>query len=160
VWILEEYVSDGYSTPEQDASAILAMLGRRGWGYDAVDSWVGDRATGLNRFDIRKTNRDLESAFAAILRRDRSEIKRIIVPKKWGGSVPYGYRMMNAIMGRRDGELSHFRVDPKCEKFANAALKWRGASTDILKDILDAARYAVEVNVLNEGWFAFQARYA
>jgi hypothetical protein len=161
VWLLEEYVADGYTTPEQDAEAILAMLARRGWGYDAVDYWLGDRASGMNRYDIRKSNRDLQKQFARLLGRRTDEIARIEVPYKFTGSVGYGCRVMNAIMGRRDEQqLSHFRVDPKCVHFANAVTKWKGSTKDPLKDIIDAVRYPVEKIVRPDGWFAFKATYA
>jgi hypothetical protein len=64
-------------------------------------------------------------------------------------------------MGRRDDKgLSHFRVDPKCQKFIKAAEKWRGSTKDPLKDILDAVRYPTEKAVRPDGWFAFKATYA
>jgi hypothetical protein len=161
VSVLEESVAEGYTTPDQDAEAILAMLARRGWGYDAVDFWIGDRASGMNRYEIRKSNQELMRQLARILGRRVDELKRIEVPYKFSGSVSYGFRMMNAIMGRRDDKgLSHFRVDPKCQKFIKAAEKWRGSTKDPLKDILDAVRYPTEKAVRPDGWFAFKATYA
>lgn len=164
VSVLEETVAQGYTTPEHDAQAIIEMLERRGWSYDAVDVWMGDRATGMNRWDIRKSNAELVRQLARIVNRRTEELKRIEVPYKFHGSVSYGFRQMNAIMGRRDGDgRSHFRVDPKCVKFIGACERWRGSTRDPLKDILDAVRYPVEKVVRPDGWFAFaavKARYA
>lgn len=159
--ILEESVADGYTTPEADARAVLAMLERRGLHYDDVDVWVGDRASGVNRFDVRKSNRELLLQLARLLGREPSSMKRIETPRKWGGSVTYGFRLMNAAMGRTDplGQ-PHFRVDARCVKFADAARRWRGAPKDVLKDILDAARYPMERVVSPGEWFAHRAIYA
>ncbi len=162
IWVLEEYVSDGYTTPEQDAKAVLKMLARRGLKYEDIDVWVGDRASGMNRHDVRKSNRELFLQLARLLRKEPTDMKRIDTPRKWGGSVTYGYRLLNAVMGRRDEELGlpHFTVDTGCVAFADAAKRWRGNPKDNLKDILDAVRYPIEKVVAPGEWFSFKAIYA
>jgi hypothetical protein len=127
-------VADGYTTPEQDADAIAEMLTRWGLKYEDVDEWVGDRSTNANHFEIRKGN---------------------ATPRKWSGSVRHGFRLLNAIMARRDEkhpELSHFVVHPRAQLFATAAQEWSGRKDDAKKDILDAVRYAVERAVRLGEW--------
>lgn len=161
VWVLEETVSEGYTAPEHDADAILAMLSRRGFTYDDVDWWVGDRATGLNKWDVRKSNKALVRAFSGRLRRPTEQLKLIWVPYKWSGSVSYGFRLVNAIMSRRDDSgRSHWIVDSQaCPKFAEAAQLWRGSPNDKRKDILDSARYPVEKLVKPGSWHPFRVTY-
>lgn len=161
IWILEEYVADGYTTPEMDAKAILAMLARRGWDYDHVDYWLGDRPTGMNKFEIRKANTELRIQIARLLGRQVDALKTIFRPYKWSGSVIYGFRLINAVMARKDDDgRSQFLVDAQaCPKVCEAAQKWRGAPKDKFKDILDALRYPVEKIVQPGDWFGFRVVY-
>lgn len=167
-WVLNEHVAEGFTTPEQDARAIVAMLSSVGLNYDDVDLWIGDRASGMNKFDIRKTNQDLRRYLAQVLGRDSRTLKWIETPRKWDGSVMYGFRLMNAMMGRRTdpqgqpdaGALPHFIVHPRCAKFAAAAAKWNWRPKDPAKDVLDCVRYPVERVVQPQQWFSFKANYA
>ncbi len=168
VWLWAESVSEGFTTNDMDADAVLAMLASRGLTYDDIDVWVGDRASGMNKYDVRKTNRDLRNQMAQILKRHPDKLKWIETPHKFGGSVSSGFRILNSIMGRRDslyedgdkGGASHFLVHPSCTNFAKAAQKWKGNPKDREKDCLDSARYGVE-RVCSTGIVAsFAARYA
>jgi hypothetical protein len=168
VWVLNEYVADGYTTPEQDARAIIAMLGEVGLSYDDVDDWIGDRATGLNKYDIKKTNQDLRRHLAAIIGRPSQQLKWVQTPHKWDGSVGYGVRLMNAMMGRRidvqgvadAAAPPRLLVNPRCTHFIAAVGKWNWRKADPLKDIIDAVRYPLERAVKPQQWFSFKARYA
>jgi hypothetical protein len=151
-----------------DAAAVLEMLRTCGLTYDDVDLWIGDRASGMNKLDVRKTNKELRHLLAATLKRPSEKLKYIETPHKFGGSVGSGFRVVNSIMGRRDhvhneGDKegpSHFLVHPSCVHFAKAAQKWKGNPKDREKDVLDSARYAVE-RVCSSGIMAsFAARYA
>ena len=167
VWVLGESVSEGYTTSDMDAQAILDMLRAAGLSYDDVDVWMGDRATGLNRYDVRKTNGELRVQLARLLGRVPGALKMIEVPHKFDGSVGSGYRVVNSIMGRRHdlttpGDKagpSHFLVAASCVNFANAAKKWKWNPKDREKDILDAVRYPIE-RVCKHGIVAsYAARY-
>jgi hypothetical protein len=167
VWLMAETVSEGYTTNDMDAQAILDMLASRGLTYDDVDVWVGDRATGMNKYDVRKTNKELRYQMARILNRSPEKLKFIETPYKYSGSVGGGFRVMNSIMGRRDwihveGDKegpSHFLVHPSCVNFAKAAQKWKWNPKDREKDVLDGPRYAVE-RVCQSGLVAsFAAQY-
>lgn len=158
VWVLEEYRADGFSTPEMDAIGIMEMLGRRGFGYDDVDKWWGDRATGMDKHDIAKSNKLIRVELARLMGRRDSDprMKRIEVPYKRTGSVLWGFRMLNAMMARGATDGSpHFRVASHLTEFPLAAGKWRGESKSPLKDILDAVRYPVESEVRVGAWFPF-----
>ena len=152
VWLMAQTVSEGYTTNDMDAQAIIDMLASRGLTYDDVDVWVGDRATGMNKYDVRKTNKELRYQLARILNRTPEKLKYIDTPHKYQGSVGGGFRVMNSIMGRRDdlheeGDKlgpSHFLVHPSCVAFAQAAQKWRWNPKDRAKDTLDSGRYPVE----------------
>ena len=167
VWLLGESVAGGFTTPDMDAQAILDMLRRVGLGYDNVDVWVGDRPSGMNKFDVRKSNADLQRQMARLIGRPFESTKRIDVPQKWDGSVVSGFRLLNAMMGRRDdGAIpgdklggGHFQVAGACPKFVAAAMKWKWQKAAPEKDILDAVRYPIEKVVKAGQWFSFKANY-
>jgi phage terminase large subunit-like protein len=144
--LLAESRSKGFSTPEQDAEAILTMLRALGLRWEHVDAWFGDRATNFNKSGIRKTNKDLHIHLARLVGVGSDAFPRIEVPNKAGGTVTYGYRLMNAIMGRRDeAGVSHFRVNPAALHFRESCDRYNGRNPkDPLKDMLDAVRYPIE----------------
>ena len=155
-----ERLSDGYTTPEQDAAAVLALLAENGVTWDDLDVIVGDRPTGRNRFAIAKSNRDLAQFIAWQLRKKRREVW-IDTPKKWSGSVNHGFRIMNAIMGRQDDGIGHFQLSPVCDQLTKAIQSFEGDRRAPEKDILDAARYAIERLVDNSrGWAPPALTYA
>lgn len=162
VWLLAESVADGFTTPEMDAQAVLAMLSGLGLSYDDVDLWVGDRASGMNKYDVRKSNGDLRRQMARILNRPSQVLKFIEVPHKFDGSVSSGIRTMNAIMGRRDPQLGigHFQVSPMCPKFIAAAGKWNWQKKAMEKDIIDAVRYPIERIIKPDQRFSFKVNYS
>jgi hypothetical protein len=168
VWLLAEHLAEGFTTPDIDAQAILDMLQRAGLNYDNVDVWVGDRASGMNKYDVRKSNGDLQRQLARLIGRPMESTKRIEVPYKWDGSVMYGFRLVNAMMGRRDDGAvegdkmggAHFQVVANCPKFANAASKWKWNPRAPEKDILDAVRYPIEKIVKPGQWFSFKVQYS
>lgn len=142
VWYWDESQSDGFTTPAQDAAAILAMLRRNGLDYDHIDEWIGDRPTGDNRFMVAKDNKALQSELARALRREISSVQRIKVPHKFSGSVTYGLRLMNGLFAS-----DRATVHPRCVKLIESMEKFAGDKRDKVKDILDAARYPTELLV-------------
>lgn len=164
VWFWDEALSDGETTPEQDAAAILEMLRRNGLQYGDIDEWVGDRETGENKYAVRKTNLDLKRALARRLKLSLEQVAFIHTPSKWSGSVDYGFRLMNAAFGReRDRKtvgLRYATIHPRLKHFRTACEQWKGARKDKLKDPLDAARYGFERLTKNLGDFSgFRAIY-
>ncbi len=154
IWYCDETVSDGYTTPEQDAEAILAMLRRNGLIYDDVDDWIGDRPTGENKHLVSKSNKDLLRQIARIICRPVEECKRINNPQKWAGSVTHGLRLLNGLFGSRteDGHPRALVHATKCPNFIQFCKTFRGDRRDPLKDVGDAGRYPVERNVKVRSW--------
>ncbi len=154
VWYCDETVSDGYTTPEQDAESILAMLRRNDLVYDDVDDWIGDRPTGENKHLVSKSNRDLLRQIARIIRRPVEQCARIHTPQKWAGSVTHGLRLLNGLFGSRTehGEPRALVHSSKCPNFIQFCRTFRGDRRDPLKDVGDAGRYPVERNVKVRSW--------
>jgi hypothetical protein len=145
VYYLDEYVAEGFTTPETDAAMILNMLRRNGLEYDDVDDWIGDRPMRSLRFETKKSNHELRRELAIRLNRPVEKTKYIHVPKKFDGSVIYGFRLMNTLCERRDdSELPHAYFHPRCTELIEAARRFAGDSRDPHKDVLDAARYITE----------------
>lgn len=166
VWLMAETVGEGFTTPEMDAEAILAMLKSVGLNYDHVDEWIGDRASGMNRYEVRKSNTHLRVHLAAKLGRKLEAVKEIPTPRKWDDSVTYGIRLINGVMGRfeqksEDGpKIPHFIVAPTCPKFIAAAGKWNWNMKAPEKDILDAVRYPLQLVIQPTDHRAFAMLYA
>jgi hypothetical protein len=155
VWWIDEHVSDGYTTPEQDAAAIRSMLRRHGLTYDDVDDWIGDTPTGDSRYLIQKSNRDLLRQLARLEGRPVEAMGRIYTPKKWAGSVTHGLRLLNGLFGEKTDEgVPRGIVHPRCERFREFCSTFQGDRRDPLKDVGDAGRYPVERNVVVKDWRA------
>jgi phage terminase large subunit-like protein len=144
VWYLAETVSDGFTTPAQDAAAVLEMLQSCGLEYHHIDEWIGDRPTGENRYLVGKTNKDMRLQLARLLGVRLNDTKTIRTPKKWDGSVTYGLRLMNGLFGSMVGDKPAAIVHPRCERFIEFCWKFQGDRRDKLKDVGDAGRYATE----------------
>ena len=140
---LDEAVSDGRTSPKDDAKAIIDMLKRHGWTWTDVDYWVGDRSHGGDRFGNAKSNHDLTLAFAELLNKPEHQLRGkgldLIVPRKERGSIYRGLRIMNGMFKER----SAF-VHSRCTNLIESIQSWSGAKDDPKKDRLDAARYATE----------------
>jgi len=140
IWVLDESVSDGMTTPEDDARAILAMLDRNGVPFAAVDVWRGDRPYSGRRGVGSKSNQMLERVFRRLLKSPRLPC-RIRTPKKFQGSVEYGSRVIHALMLHRD-----FWVTADCVYLVDALSHWDGGEP--YKDVVDALRY-ITVDMLS-----------
>lgn len=142
-WYLDECISDGRTSSREDAEAILAMVRRHGWEWDAVDHWVGDRAHGGDRYGNAKSNADLMHEFSDILGVSESRLRAkgldLATPYKAHRSVSRGLRVMNSLFKQEQAS-----VHCRCPKLIEAIKNWEGALDDPLKDRLDAARYATE----------------
>lgn len=148
VWVWDEVGSDGMSTVEQDAAGVLGMLRRNGLTWQDIDVWIGDRSVEAQKMGVYKSNRLLAEHLAHQVGIPASRFPRIRTPRKFAGSVGWGFRLMNGIMGRThtDGR-GHFHVHPRCSVFDGAAKSYRGRKEDAAKDALDTVRYVVESEV-------------
>lgn len=157
--IWDEAGSDGFTTPEMDAKAILSMLHRRGLMYDSVDAWVGDRSTKSDKRNIRKGNNDLRRELALQLNRPLHQTKIIADVKKWAGSMSYGMRLLNTLFVRRDEEGPHLKVHERCVNFIEGCREFDGDPKHPTKDALDGGRYAVEHGVNSAAALSLVAHY-
>ena len=138
-WVIDEVTSDGHTTPEQDARAILDMIQRHGLRYEHIDEWIGDRDASEGRVIKHKSNAILRRYLAALSGRTIDESKWIATPRKYAGSVAAGLRLINVLSARGD-----LLVHPRAERFVDACYRFQGSKSDPVKDILDAGRYAIE----------------
>ncbi len=144
VW-LDEAWQEGLTLPEHDAQLMLAMLKRNGLSYDDVDAWVGDIPTGSQRYEIRKSNKDLRQELALQLRRPLRKTKEFAGPRKGRGSRTKGARLLNTLFGRSHADgTPHARVRPRCEMFIRFCREWDGDEKHETKDVGDAGRYPTE----------------
>lgn len=160
VFILDEAISDGMSTPDQDARAIHEMLERNGYSWRNVDEWVGDRPTGEARNLRKKSNTLLRAHLAVQARVKRGEFPRIATPRKWHGSVEHGLHLLNALAGGFDDDgTPHLLVHPRAEFFTQFCESFAGDRRDPLKDVGDAGRYIVERSIREVPSMGLVARY-
>jgi phage terminase large subunit-like protein len=146
IWVLDETVSDGSTTPDMDADAILEMLGRSGVEWTELDFVFGDRRIAGARGAVsKKSNADMAKAIAKRLRLSsashlRPEIKTVKRGEGHGaGSVDHGLRFLHHAMVRPD----HYHVSPACLRLIESHLKW-DKSDDEWKHIHDALRYCLD----------------
>lgn len=141
IWVLDQAISDGLTTPEQDARDIIAMLRRNGLQLESVDRWTGDRKHGGKRWGGRKSNALLQQGFERQLKLPIGALPfRIRTAWKPAGSVFEGARVLHAAMLRQD-----FFIHPRCTALIDDLSHWTGAD-DEHKHGIDSLRYsAVEL---------------
>lgn len=145
VWVLDEYIGEGLTTPESDAEGILTMLGRWGWSWGDLDAAMGDKPHDVRRVTksvARKSNADLQVALARRLNRPVGRLAPPIRQAKRGrgggrGSVDRGVRWLHTCMLRTDG----FKIHTRCQRGILSLSRW-GWDDDEWKDWVDALRYA------------------
>lgn len=140
-WFVAEAGGAEVSSPDQDAAKILEMLRGVGCEYASVDDWVGDRDTGDGRQLKSKSNALLRVQlwYQSGITSGSPAAKLIATPIKGAGSVHYGLGLINAAFA--DGRAV---IHPRCQALIKAIQSFRGDSRDVHKDVLDAARYAIE----------------
>lgn len=144
VWVVDEAVSPGDTTTEQDADAVLAMLDRHGWAWSDVDMVFGDNPTAPAGHAARKGNLDLEDEIARRLKlRSRDVLRpRIKAVKRGVGAsnmLSDGVRGLHQMMIREDW----FHVHPNCVRLIECLSKWDGSPSSEFKDAVDGLRYAL-----------------
>lgn len=141
IWVLDQIVSDGMTTPDQDAAAILAMLKRCGLRWENVDRWVGDRKVYGRRNGSLKSNAMLMSSMERALKLPTGSLPfRIHTAYKPRGSVFEGYRVLSAAMLRND-----FSINPRCRGLIDDLQKFDGREASEHKHSIDALRYTLEL---------------
>lgn len=125
IWIIDEYVSTRSTTPEEDAFAIKAMLGRHNFDSVSVDSAYGD-VNSAGKGSGGKVNTIMGDALGL----------RIMTPAKGPGSVEWGTRLLDIALRR--GQV---RIHSRCGATIASMKHWRGKEE--WKDLIDAARYVM-----------------
>lgn len=150
VAVLSSWLSDGMTTPEDDALATLEAIEDAGalfgeaWSWRQVDHATGDKPT-TGRFG-RKSNTDLTAALERELRKRgelarRQQLDPAIRQAKTGrgggaGSVWRGVEWLHRAMLRP----GHFFVHEANVEIIDALLRWDGSEEH--KDSIDLLRYA------------------
>lgn len=137
IWVLDQVISTGVTTPEQDAREVLGMLKRNGLSVESVDRWTGDRRHGGKRWGGQKSNGLLMAGFERQLKIPVGALPfKIRTAWKPAGSVWEGARILHAAMLRGD-----FSVHPRCKALIDDLSHWTGAD-DKHKHGIDSLRYA------------------
>jgi hypothetical protein len=168
VYVLDEHVSDGASSVQQDAQDVLAMLDRNGLSWSDLDGAYGDNPT--SRGPNGKDNLMLAQAIrgelvsrnphlARSLRSVRNLSPRIKRAKAGdgagAGSVRNGERWLHKLMAK-DGALRVFfhRYGQGageyvgCAKFIQCMQEYDGSKSSEHKHLPDATRYALKDYIL------------
>ena len=136
IWVIDEYISEWGTTPEQDGASILAMLYRNGIKPGEVLLGVGD----TNFAGGYRVNDLVEDAIKAKLG-GRFPPFRIRNADKSPGSVDFGMRCVNHAASRGD-----LIVLEKCTHTLDMFRNWQGGRTfgtddAKLSHIADGIRY-------------------
>jgi len=135
--VLDQCISDGLTTPEQDARDILAMLNRNGLQLESVDRWVGDRRHGGKRWGGQKSNNLLMQGFERVSRVPIGHLGFTIrTAWKPAGSVFTGVRILHSAMLR----TGDFTIHPRCTQLIADLSSWTGQD-DEHKHGIDSLRY-------------------
>lgn len=145
LWVLDEYQSEGTTTPDQDARALKVMLDRHGLQWSSLDYVWGDRKyPGRRAGASKKSNLDLIHAMARELHMPYSKIRPPIRTVKRGqgrgaGSVHRGVRYVHHSMVRP----GHFHIHPRCQNLIECIERW-DFRDDKHKHMIDALRYSLQ----------------
>lgn len=145
VHVIDECPSDGDTTPDQDAAAILKMLQRNGLQWRDLDHVYGDKEYGGRGDGLgRKSNRELTRALTRKMHiRAGVPLVPSIRQAKTGrgggrGSVYRGCQWIHRAMLRD----AHFTVHPRCKRVQFGLQHFDFRDSDA-KDSVDALRYAL-----------------
>jgi phage terminase large subunit-like protein len=134
VYVLGEYVSDGATTPDQDALGVAMMLA--GWGLSLLDvihgrgdcNSAGKLGSGI------KLNTVFERSFADLAQVQQTPFP-IWIPEKGRNSIVSGCRLVNfGLLNRK------LLIHTSCLRLLKTLRHWTGKNDD-LKHASDALRY-------------------
>lgn len=130
------------------ARAIKDMLQRNGLNYHDIDVWVGDRSARSYKTSSTMDRKRVSGALRSVYGLGYNEAAWIIAgPPKDKGSVVISCDIINDAL---HGGRAWMRV--RCKTLAKWAAYWEGNDRDPLKDVGDAARYAVMKSVNFRLW--------
>lgn len=159
VWVLDEYVPDGVTSPADDARAVLAMLARNRLGWADVDLWIGDRPIAASRYLVRKSNEMIRRQLAVLAKVEADKFPTIHTPDKWAGSVESGLGLINGLCATRTAAGVHMRIHPRCVRVVAFFDTFNGDPKHPTKDVGDAVRYPLERAIVARASVALSARY-
>jgi len=146
IYVLDEYVSDGETTIEQDARGIRAMLTRWSQQWRSLTKAYGDRpwrTRGSRALQV-KDNRAMAKALGKMLPGQTPEtLSPPIATVKRGkghgaGSIHVGCAYLHrAMVGDR------FHVQPRCKRVIESLNKWDWRDNQY-KHIIDCLRYSID----------------
>jgi hypothetical protein len=140
VLVLDEYGSRGRTTSATDASCIEDQLQSHGLGLFEVDRAHGDINTAGKSAVTTSVNRELEIAFASLVRGDPNNPPfRIHKAKKGSGSVLAGARVLSSACA-----AGRLWFHERCKRHINAMRKWKGTDRgedSKIKHWVDDVRY-------------------
>jgi hypothetical protein len=141
IWVLDEYVSEIATGPEEDARSVIIMLRKHGISVETgVDLAVGDVNTVGKSAAGWKVNEAIEDAIRLQCGRMTPAFK-IKPVYKGPGAKEWGLRCIN--YASRRGDLS---VHPRCHKILESLRHWKGTTNGEdgkLSHAADALRYAL-----------------
>lgn len=147
VYILDVFVPDKGTTPEEDAYAMRRMLRRHGMDFREVDLTIGDTNTvgkgRANDEQRRLVNDVITDTVAKIHTDEHGHGRKLRAPfrvkpaNKAEGSVEWGWRIINRACKRGD-----LVIHPRCTLLIDALRLWNGKKTDEpWPHLIDALRY-------------------
>ena len=153
VYVWDEYIdTTGTADSEGDATGIMAMLARHGWGWHNLDEVKGDRIH-MKGTSSEKSNARLQEAIADMLDVDTFNLMPQIETAKrgeghGGGSVEAGTRWLYHLMARAGA----FHIHPRCVRGIQAIQQYVKPKDDEegSKDWLDGLRYAVDRMIFDD----------
>ncbi len=144
IYIIDEVVMAGHDTMQMFASRVMKMLQTHGVKWTDLDGVYGDRPV-RSRWGT-SGNGEMTKQVARILRVPQRILKpRILSVKEGAGSsgknrYVYDHRMQ---WQYQQIATDRVRVHPRCEHYCKAMLEFDGSSKHPLKDVNDAAAYAM-----------------
>lgn len=144
----------GSSASEYEAARdFLTALDRAEIPLDAIDEWVGDRATVSSTTLVRRDNLTWRGSILRVLRERQPDtpptaiyaprqLWEIRVPRKVAGSVDYGLSVLRGAMAESPPRYTILREH--CPYLPQDVQRWDGRWKAAEKDGLDMARYALE----------------
>jgi len=153
--VFDEWVSEGESSTDDDAAAIINMLTRNGLEWTDLSYAYGDRAVrGTSRF-AAKDNAKLLKAIKRQLGVTEKIYPFITVAKRTRLNTAEGYVHSiewihkQQVSTTDDGGPRFLVFGDSCPNVIKAFQTWEGGKTEEPKDVLDAVRYGFIPWILN-----------
>lgn len=150
VRVVDEYVSDGQTTDDQDALAIVEMLARHGLKWTPKQIWkaFGDRPWNPSKY-LRKSNQIISEEIEKVYNKKKGTLLPELVTVKRGkghlqGSVALGTKYIhNSLIKNK------LFIGANCERLIECMNRWNGSDNEY-KHSIDALRYACSPFIFKE----------